>query len=548
MVSSGGQSLFWGEMSPEVQELLSYKIVLHTGWTERRVESWEYVDDSRWRRHIALHVVNGELLDYVNEAFSDVNAGRVTNNIKIDDYDAVVLNLPLLELDKGTQIAEFEVSDGKGCPVQLFLRENAVQVSLTALSGAMRVEHGEESDCPLEPLREKVELSRLLSSIFSEPLPPVRSDGTIMRMEDPRIYDDISSYIEDSYCFDNAGDWKSEDIETALRDFRQYWVCSPVFRFFTVVYTLRWVAYAKIDLKGNIYERITCDLLVTKNIVKKTESKWDSVKNTLKGNLPLSFELDGLGTADKNRVVIASPKGTYFTPCYPMQYEIDLEKSKFYVYRSLLEPYKGKDSLTEAEGFGSLTPGHAAVEVHKTFYEVPDQNKKHTVTYQSLYRRIPIGESTAGIYNLNLSLVPRLGLRMLGYMLFLAFSALAFLMWVSNKSGNENAFSLATLLAIASIAVVVVANREDEPFVRRATLKLPRILCAACVTVDVIGFLFLVFIKSDQIAIIACILCFLLAVVCLVWIIWSVYRKYRWSHCDDAYEVFALPIYVEKLF
>lgn len=96
----------------------------------------------------------------------------------------------------------------------------------------------------------------------------------------------------------------------------------------------------------------------------------------------------------------------------------------------------------------------------------------------------------------------------------------------------------------------MVANRKEEPFVSRATFRIPWILFVLCTVVNVAGYLMMIFgpdlttcFWMPRFAIAAAL--FGIALIQAVWVGWHLYVR-RWTKHPDAFNVSDIPIYIES--
>lgn len=88
-----------------------------------------------------------------------------------------------------------------------------------------------------------------------------------------------------------------------------------------------------------------------------------------------SFELDGLGVAEEDHVIVKAPQGTYFVPNMPRDKQDGV--SKFHIVRTVLDMKDKWDSASEpeAEVLGALSPGHVSAEGTKRWYDLDGKDE-----------------------------------------------------------------------------------------------------------------------------------------------------------------------------
>lgn len=609
------------------ESLFNYELALTTGWLNRRVETWKYRGDSQWGVTVSLDINDYSLRClyddiirnrqpflqglFSKDALADLADGQIISVVKEggssqpedcadqegcpgqkqsepsneDDSDEEII-IPLFEVNKNVQFLDFSVTNGSGDAMKLLLRETGCHVAISQLEGAMLAEYlsllrkasakfgdnedlyaaqgNSEAGCAKNlRLSDNVDLLRLLTQVFMEPVLPRREDGTAIVFGAPGFYSDVKSYVErfiDAETSDSS--WGESASETLKKDFGEFWERSSVFRYFVALYSTRWLACASVKLADD-FSLIKSSFVVVKDIVGAAHKKF--IPRTFKsGNVSLDLELSGIGAGEVNHVVVHAPEGTRFTPSHSRENKItgnteprkDFPESRFFAVKRLFEkddnnPSDLEDIGPEALAYGSLTPGCVSVKAQMGWYEAEESKDEHLYR---LYRRVPVGGSRAGIYTLCLSLAPRLGMRAVGYFAYFAFSAIVMYLAAlvpSLFSAGGGSSPLAVLLAVATMIIAVVANRKEEPFVSRATFRIPWILCILCTVADAVGYLALIF-KGDSsadclmplyLAVAVVLTC--IALVHAIWVGWHWYVR-RWTRAPGAFDVADIPIYIER--
>lgn len=255
------------------------------------------------------------------------------------------------------------------------------------------------------------------------------------------------------------------------------------------------------------------------------------------------FIVNGEEIRSESSIVFAPGKSAGEKDDVKLVFDIAIEDiSDSIPYQSLSNP--------QIKASGTLTPGYATL---KTAMRWWGERKER------LFRRLPVEGSEEHNYSLNLLLCPKLGLRAVGYNTFLALSALVFLVcclcpgvYLPQEGATETDFSLGSLLMLAPLMMMIVVNRDEEPFIRKRSFRFPSLLTKVCIGVDSACFVFFMLIGLNTItiplslasciALFSSILCAVLLVLCLYWTIRHAYNKWRWTNNPDAFCTFPIVI------
>lgn len=593
---------------------MQYRILKHTSWLARRVEKWEYVGDASWLRSFSLDLDLNQLrIYYVTDywqkilpvlsdserndpeafcaelpiAYSNIKVEPNTKlDIPFDGFENHTCIIPILELDKCKQFADFNIRDKNGGALHLTMKGVCVQYVLNALIGAIQIEHGEGSPVPLPPLKSTEFLMNFMHDWFSATNPPLNAKGMPIESNSRTCMEDIHEAAIDAIRVKASVDkWEDSSRDDTIQLFEEYFTSSPIFRYFTKTFALKRLVCVEVCLADKTTSIIKCSYSITRNIFGKTVEK--SFSDMLFGKLygiPVEWELDSFGSGEVEHTSIYAPEGTKLLPLAPAKKATEQQappqkespaskkeqKPKLYITdESLTDSWTPKPQanyLPDALASATLTPGQVIVKTKKAW--VNDDERPS--------RRLPVDGAIEHRYILNLLLTPKLGIRALGYAAFLLLSAAVFLMCSLDpktflaSSGNST-FSIGSILVIAPMAIMMIANREDIPYIRKEIFKFPRLLTAACVVVDILGFFWFFaagFTRYNATAYsfeevtwvvnafkyisphgyfvgagIGLLACSILAALFLAWYGMQFIKQHRWQKQQDSYDRFDLPIY-----
>ena len=565
------------------QSRFDFALLLRTGWLHRRVESWEYVGDAQWRVKLSLDINSDEVRKYYRETIlgcASCRGGAANPRI---------INIPILNIRKSAQFADFSVSDKNGRPINLLLREMGCHVAFSQLEGAILILHGDQASAyreqQLPPLSQKPELSKFLVSLFKEPIPPTGKDDKVIEFGEPGTYEQVREHIENSIKEDLPKDpeWRGSSIDSLEEDFNEYWEHSRVFRYLVSLNVLRWLACAKVDLDKDDFSMVKMSFLAVRNTTEEVK-KSPFERSRESGKVSLDVDLDGVGVGEVYHILVHAPSGTQFTPCKLREPEeqgdsgikarilqsepvseirtfFGLLKRKtpeyrFFVVKSLLERNEDdKDELKfspEAVAVGSLTPACATVKVQMGWSSKPIDNDRESKG-DHLYRRIPIHDSHASVYRMCLNLAPKLGARSLGYLAYFALSVfvtLAIFSEYHSLMDGSGGLSISTLLLmLAPIVAAVLIGLKEEPFVSRRVFRVPFRLGVACAILNVlvlgiatVGGTEALDLDVPKALLLAAIPNSMILIVYGCWFFWW-HRKSKWTSAPDSFNVSEISIY-----
>jgi len=547
------------ETAIERPEGFDYEILKRTSWLVRRVEAWSYTGDALWERKISFDVDMGQLL-------------KLRDRCK---YKSKFFLLPLFEFDKGKQLVEFDARDRFGNPMHLILREHSAQYALSALRGAITTEHGTGSVCHLPELKSENMLSEVLGALFGDVDLPKDENGKDIRYDDEDCLEKIVNTIKNE-LLKTKDKYSKQSAEEAISQLEQYINYSPIFRYFLITYTFKWTPCLRVEF-GDREQGESANTIIkvrlneTKDIITQQipiTKKKDKIKAQFNG-LRFAHPLDFVGTAENEHITIKAPEGMYFSPCHRIAKEtgkvIKEEDSKFgdsfYISDEMIDHESNntvKDegrtkssNVSQIVAYGTLTPGYATLKTAMNWW---GENDEH------LYRRLPVEGSEEHQYSVNLLLRPKLGLRAIGYMIFIALSALVFIVCYlcpavyvpPSTSGVETDFSLGSLFLLAPLMMMLIVNRDEEPFIRKHSFRFPTKISNICKVLDVSGFLFFMLIGLKVITLDTCIsglvalalsiICTICFVCCLMWSWRHEYEKSKWTKRHDAFNSFPVIV------
>lgn len=582
--------------------VFNYMIMKRTSWLARRVENWSYTGSATWVRSFSLDLdINFLRLSYIwyywqsllpddicevdpSESILGIPARYAVLHEDDGEYIPPSLfsdkffDLPVIEIDKCKQFSNFDARDASGNALHLSMRGVGIQTTMSALIGAIAIEHGEAAPEgeQLEPLVHTDDLSGFLSDWFSAEHPP-QDDGNRI---DPNTKEGLEktkkAALKGMELKADEEEWEADQLDAAQKRFCLYFDKSPIFRYYLKTFTFKRLICVRICLGDEAHSLIKCKYDAIRDLFGNKE-EGDTLQRVMNlprhvrnfaGGLRFEMELDGIGLGEVDHTTIEAPEGTYLSPAKePRREDQNEERAKLYVLDDL--PYDPLLSNSDieykpyAQATATLTQGRVTLKTKKAWKDVPERKYEPS-------RRLPVDGAREHRYLLNLRLVPKLGLRSLGYISFLFFSAVAFLMCLLNPEvyldtmyrDADSPFSLGSLLVIAPMIIMVVANKDETPYIRRQIFKAPRWLAYFCVFVDILGFLWF-FIAGLQLdekqlglfaglynsiaewnpALVGLAACTISLACAVLW--WTIHtaRTRRWTSKPGAYDQFPVPFY-----
>ncbi|GEM_PF-4440744 len=560
-----------------LQACFDFRLALTTSWLNRCVENWEYVGDSQWQLKLSLDIdkalVEKTFNEFIGKKFYSSNA------------DSKVINIPIMHVCKSDQFSSFSIKNECDESMRLLLREMGCHVALNQLEGAILTVHGFQADLfheeKLTPLAERPLLVKFLIQLFREPTPPRREDGSLIRLGDPDVYCAIkANSLLNVDALKMDPEWDKNSISTVRNLFNYYWYHSRVFRYLVTLNSIQWLACVVVDLDHSDFSILKVSYLVTRNFVKEVmRSPYERTRNS--GKISFDFNLESMGIGEVTHTMIHAPEGTCFIPSYRKgtvenrifrlgkKKDLDIRLSdkkngsepKFFLVKKLLEKYKNEVEFpSEALAYGVLTPSCVSVKTQMGWARCKQADNDEDQNLNRLYRRIPVFDSHASVYNICLNLAPRLGIKSFGYLAYFGFSFLIMLVFVLNPeivnlNGQTGMNALTFLLSIAPIVVAILVGSKEETFVNRQIFNIPWLLNLVCTATNVAGLFFLAMKVHNSMPILSCFdfqnistfLSIVLGIVFLIYCVWfSSYKiKNRWSLKAYSCKVLEIPIYVD---
>jgi hypothetical protein len=452
-------------------ERFNYDLLKRVSHVARRVEKHKYIGGSRWLRSYSIQFDFSQLKQIMSER--GINTKALS-----------VFHFPLLIVDKARQFADFDARDHNGLSIPLAPRKNCTQFALNALRGAILEETPDS-----EPLNEDDLLAGVLRHIFDMPTPPIGSDGKYLEEIDQdcmnKIYRAALDLIE---RYADSCEKPEEVYELCVTQFNDYFVNSPTFRWFLRTFTFYWLPYLEVALSKDESRIIKVNSTYYKDITGQNshEKRFRQRGLPFAKGIRFEIELDYIGTAESEHITVEAPDGTFFAPCYPVKgsrERKDVEESLYFITD---DHHPDDQDGYDVDASGILTTERALLKTKKYWTDGGEHR----------FRRIPNSYTSEHRYSMTLKIVPKLGLRAVGYCALFGLSALAFFMCSLDYTtylADGSSFSFSSLLVLAPIVVMIAANREEEPFIRRAGFRFLRHLSYGCIALDILGFIYLFF-------------------------------------------------------
>ena len=286
------------------------------------------------------------------------------------------------------------------------------------------------------------------------------------------------------------------------------------------------------------------------------------------------ISLDRIGSAETEHIMITAPEGMEFSPILdnwrsriinfiPGFFSWLHDKGKleepflsllnksikfFYITDGIDE--REKQYQPEAIATGSITTAHVALRTYKGWNQSDPWNLLSKKSGKSekgnaRYRRIPYQSHDRHKYVLFAWLRPKVGKRGLGYMFMplLSIVALCFVNVVILLSDTEAISNTNLLLSIIALVApyvsITLSTQEDEPFIRKSFLRLPRSFWKLAIAVDAIGLL-IVFFFINLWDSFLCVSLVVLGIISLVSFIWYFcHHQYnKWTRDEEAFQSF----------
>lgn len=608
-----------------------YALLKRTGWASRYDDKWSYEEDALWKREFSLEVSIDELIQVYNRTYlqsmrnlyimayrklaSGVLNDSVDNKMICSSFECLssipeIFNICLFDIEKTDAILDVNITGSSNKNLPAFSNPTSSQIILSALIGAIEVEHidkrigfdgsiyGEEEEGKLNDMRINPEsrFAQFLVDLFSAESLLDESRNKITS-DSYRCFDEIRSAclkIIDKKADSNGNPekdvWKSEEIRIVKGDFCRF--CkADIFRYFIKTYALKNAICVSVSV-DDVSPHIKGSYRTTKNLAHKRGGKQEAISrlfgmyNPFSCCIPYSFPLDQVGIAEEEHFNIVAPKGTFFVPAGRNAgiLPADLRKAKKAFWKANLMGIQGnsreqkeidtssnscskntsnisciditkQDSTVDSVGGLQITANRNSInkantmgdeacnsfikndyiwssvsDIKKACYLGVSDDRRNTIrriknqsdaeqtkfrgmlspkniilesrkswekTGDAPHRRFPIGTSVDHNYSMIFGISPRLGLRSVGYCAY--FLLVTILFWIcvhfpeiynleSGKDEGSDLFSVSSILLLASIIVMVVANRESDSDIRKKVFSFPRWITNASVLYCIFGF------------------------------------------------------------
>jgi len=487
--------------------LFAYRLMKRRTWAKRRVIAVNYEGGARWKTSVSLDIN----IDYLQEnATTFKNERRRANKPEEIGF----FNIPIIEVNKRDSFIFFDTEDSRGGTIQLLRRVLSAHLEREIMQGAIAEEYWTDLKTPM--LRDSSYLCTLLSDWFRLGGVPGFIKNIETKVKDNKersdLTEDVFQDVIDSYAnwLDDDGSpnfmelfWQDTEaallrmlangditndqkieIEKSIELYRG----NKTFVYLLALFTFKWIAFLRVPNDKSVAETVKYDYEMARNVLKTpigSEPKSLSGRKHDSGQ-KLCFPLNMFGQAESEHFTFIAPEGTLFSHYYDklfpgsrksllrqLEYGENEARSKEKAYIPFYLRCRNQKGSQTTSGDGSMGSEHITIKINDPWRvdgnpnrRVPDEKGYPAYQYEFLCR-----------------LRPRLGIRAVGYAVFLIFSILLWLMWACDLSSELPV--LGTAIG-ASLAVATALDKES--YIRKQMFRIPRYIVNTWAVLDLLGY------------------------------------------------------------